>query len=127
MSLPRDLEMACTAVGLGCRCELSHSEPRYKLEVVPFQDGENLSLVIRDDGSIVFKVLDHSPSLPGLLLEICEETVCREPVMDLWLPSQARHQHLVHRQGDCWVHSAMPNFIRVGTVAEAMVVLRNRG
>lgn len=127
MALSRKLEEACSAVGLGCQYEESHSEPSYKLNLVPTEQGADLSLVMSNDDSVQCEVLDQSPSLPGILLEVCKETVSREPIMDLWLPNQACRQYLIHRQDEFWVQTTLPGFVRVATVAEALVILKNQG
>jgi len=127
MERTRKLEAACSAVGLGCQCDYSHSEPGYKLNLIPTELGADLSLVMTNDDSVLFEVLDQAPSLPGILLEVCKESVSREPIMDLWLPNQACRQYLIHRQDEFWVQTTIPGFVRVATVAEALAILKNQG
>jgi hypothetical protein len=118
---------ASQALGLQIDLEASHLEPRYSLRIERDEHGQRLRIRTRNDESIAVLVVDLDDATSGLLLEVHEETVQREPILDLWLPYSARHQHLVHCPEDAWVVEPLPGMSTVATVAEARSLLERRG
>jgi len=117
------LPEACRALGLRCRCEASHTEPRFTLELAADDGAPQLTLVQRDDGGVTHNVAHLDLEVPGLLLEVTEETVQREPVMNLWLPHTASHRYVLYRSGEQWRLGALPGLARFETVGEAVAIL----
>jgi len=123
MSGSPTLPEACRALGLRCRCELTHTEPRFTIDLEPETDGARLVLTLRNDDSIAHRVIHHDLEVPGLLLSIEEQTVQREPVMDLWLPHAAEHRYVLFRPDTDWRLEALPGLMRADTVREAITCL----
>ncbi len=125
MSGPPTLPEACRALGLRCRCELSHTEPRFTIDLEQEADGARLALTLRNDDSIVHRVVHCDLEVPGLLLSIAEQTIQREPVMDLWLPQTAEHRYVLFRPADRWRLEALPGLVQAETVREAITGLED--
>jgi len=126
MDTIESLRTVCAAIGLRCDVKYTQVEPRFSVVVVADNEGPRLRVRMRADGSVAAIVLDHIADPPGMLLEIQEETVQREPVLDLWLPYSARHLHLVHRSSGGWVVERLPGLSSVATVDEARALLKRR-
>ena len=126
MSSDQSLAGVSQTIGLRIHCEFTHLEPRYAITLEHDDEGDYLHLRLRNDDGINVEVVDHASDPPGLLLEVQEETVQREPVMDLWLPHSARHQHLVYRREGVWVLEKLPSLKLAATVAEAHALLGQR-
>lgn len=110
---------ASQALGLRIDLAATRAEPRFSLVMVHDDHGPRLQIRTRNDQSIAVAVIDLDPDPPGLLIEVREETVQREPVLDLWLPHSTRHLHLLHRRHDGWVVDQLPAASAAATVAEA--------
>ena len=117
------LPEACRALGLRCRCEASKTEPRFSLTIEPTSPAQTLVLTIRDDGSVQHAVTHLDLDVPGVLLSLTEDTVQREPVLDLWLPHEAVHRFLIFRAGDQWRVEPMPGLAPPATVRDAVTRL----
>jgi hypothetical protein len=126
MNSDQSLAGVSRAIGLRIHCEFTHLEPRYAITLERDDEGDCLHLRLRNDDGINVEVVDHATEPPSLLLEVQEETVQREPVMDLWLPHSARHQHLVYRREGAWVLEKLPTMQTAATVAEARDLLGQR-
>ncbi|HOX27306.1 MAG TPA: hypothetical protein PLL30_16365 [Candidatus Krumholzibacteria bacterium] len=113
------LSAACRAVGLECLCAYSHGEPRFRIRIDEFEGAPRLNVSLRNDDSITVHVLDHDRAATGILIAIEEETVQREPVLNLWLPFTARHRYLVLRQRGEWRVVPLPERVRADTVSAA--------
>ena len=122
----RRFEAACRAVGLELGCEASHTEPRFWASLDLTETGPVLNLRYRNDDTITPAVLHHDPAVPGVLFEIVEETVCREPTLELWLPCTNRHRFVVWCQADDWALASLPENVTTATVAEAVALLATR-
>lgn len=117
------LRDACDEIGLRCRCEFSHLESRFTITTEHGLDGPTLHLRLRRDAGLDLRVVERRADPPGLLLEIIEETVQREPVMHLWLPHRNRHQFLVHRRDGVWACDRLPEGGAAGSIGEALASL----
>ncbi len=120
------LQAACRAVALDLHCECEHTEPRFKAELDHSGSSPRLFLRLRNDDTIMPAALHHDPAVPGLLFEIVEETVQREPVLKLWLPHTARHRFVVWRNCEGWMIDALPEYVPVETVAAAVAMVTGR-
>jgi hypothetical protein len=117
------LHAACGELGLRCRCEYTHLEPRYTITTEQTADGPALHLRLRREPDLDLRLVAHCVETPGLLLEINEETVQREPVMHLWLPERVRHRLLVHRRDGAWSVTPLPAASPARTVTAALAEL----
>ncbi len=124
MEQQRSLHAACQAVGLGCSREFNHTEPRFSISIERRDDLDYLRLVLRNDDTFEPEVLDCCRESRGFVLQLSEETVQREPVLDIWLPMTRYHVILVHRSGDAWALARLPDGRRAWTVAEAEAALK---
>lgn len=111
------------SIGLRILCETTHLEPRYTIGLQQDEEGPCLRIQLRNDQSIAVCLVDHVTDPPAVLIEVQEETVQREPVLNLWLPYSARHLHLVHRRDQSWVVATLPEMCSAASVAEARELL----
>lgn len=126
MKAYRCLEAACRSIDLGLRCECAPTEPRFQAALDHAAESTILALRLRNDDTISPAAVHHDPAVPGLLFEIVEETVRREPSLSLWLPCTERHQFLAWRNGGDWMLEQVPGGARVATVNEALVLFADR-
>lgn len=122
----RRFEAACQAVGLELGCEASRTEPRFRASLDRAETGPILYLRYRNDDTITPAVLHHDPAVPGVLFEIVEETVRREPTLELWLPCTTRHRFVAWRQAEDWTLAPLPESATAATVTEAVALLATR-
>jgi hypothetical protein len=123
MDLCATLRAACGELGLRCRCEITHLEPCFTIAAEQADDGPVLNVRLRRDPELGVRLVARCAEAPGLLLEITEETVQREPVMHLWLPHRRRHLILVHRRDGAWSAASLPAASVAQTVAAALADL----
>ena len=123
MNAYRRLETACRAIDLDLRCESTPAEPRFSAALDLSGTNPILDLRYRNDGTITPAMLHHDPAVPGVLFEIVEETVRREPVLELWLPSTVRHRFVAWRDGGNWTLAPLPGDTGPVTVAEAVALV----
>jgi hypothetical protein len=126
MSNHRCLVDACRAVGLDCRCEHLHAEPRFRVAIDQSASRPLLYLAIRNDDSIGPHPLHLDPDLPGILFEVTEETVLREPELEVWLPHTELHRYVAWREGGVWKVGKLGERERADTAAGAVNALRHR-
>ena len=119
----RRFEAACRAVDLGFCCESTHTEPRFSATLDLAETGPTLNLRYRNDDTIMPAVLHHDPAARGVLFEIVEETVRREPTLELWLPCTARHRFVAWHNGEDWALAPLPKDTGAATVAEAVALV----
>ena len=122
----RSLVDACQAVGLECRCEHLHHEPRFRVSIDQTDATPLLSLVIRNDDSIVPRPLHADPNLPAVLFEVAEQTVCREEVLEIWLPCTDRHRFVAWQENGLWELRQLGGVARVETADEAVRLVRDQ-
>jgi len=105
---------------------MTHLEPRYTIELEQGDQDPCLRIRIRNDQSIAVGVVDHDADAPAVLIQVQEETVQREPVLDLWLPYSARHLHLVYRRDGDWILAPLPEMCTAASVGEARQLLADQ-
>ncbi len=120
----RSLVDACRAVGLDCRCEHLHAEPRFRICIDQKADPPRLRLSIRNDDSIVPRPIHADIDVPAILFEVAEETVRREPTMNLWLPCTDHHRYVVWHEDSEWKAGKLAPMERIETAAEAVRAVR---
>jgi hypothetical protein len=111
-------------VGLDCRCEHLHDEPRFRLGIDQSRSHPLLYLVLRNDDAIQPQPIHADPDTPGVLFEIAESTVRRDPDMGVWLPHVSRHRHVAWREAGTWRVTALNGAPPIATAAEAVAHAR---
>ncbi len=127
MSGPLTLPEACQALGLACRCEQSPAEPRFTIGLDQDAPEPRLVLTLRDDGAVAAAVLHCDGDVPGLLLCLEEQSLRREPVMDLWLQDNRAHRFVVYRDTARWRVAGLGEDAAPATVREALALLDDPG
>jgi len=120
----RSLVEACRAVGLDCRCEHLHTEPRFRVAIDQSRSLPLLYLVIRNDDSITPRPVHADPGIPAVLFAMAEKTVRREATMDIWLPYTELHRYVAWREGETWLVERLSD--TAGTAAEAVQMVRKQ-
>jgi hypothetical protein len=120
MSATGEFADACAAVGLRFRSEFSPHEPRFRLALEAGASPACLVLVVRGHGTIGQGPAIADPDLPGVLLTVLEETVRKEPVMDLWLAHTVHHRYVVWRVQRRWQLERVPDHAPAATPMEAV-------